>query len=59
MLKWFDGKKTSIGAGCLLVAGILSKIPMEQLAPVADILQYVGMAFSGVGLAHKSAKAKK
>ena len=59
---WFNGKKTNIGAGLLLLAAIilqLSKIwcmGFWWLMPLTDTLNYIGGLLTGAGLAHKAVK---
>ncbi len=56
--EWLNGKKTTIGAACLLLAGILTRLDITGLAGAIDALEYVGMVFSGVGIGHKVTKHK-
>lgn len=59
MWNWFNGKKTAIGSGFLLGAGIVSRLDITGLEAAINVLEYVGMFFSGGGLMHKASKAKK
>lgn len=55
-IKKFNGKKTTIGAICLFVAAIPHLSEYIGVNAV-DIIEYVGMAFTAVGIVHKGAKA--
>ena len=57
-LKAFNGKKTTIGAVLLFLAAmphISNVIGVE----IVDVIQYIGLVFTGVGVTHKAIKAAK
>ena len=65
---WFDGKKTSIGAAILVFAFVLQQVDTQVIVGIWQVpvpawldksiltLEWVGTAFSGVGLFHKATK---
>jgi ABC-type uncharacterized transport system permease subunit len=65
---WLSGKKTAIGATLLTLAFVLAQFESEILVKIWEVaapawidkavltLQYVGSAFSGVGLIHRRLK---
>lgn len=64
---WLSGKKTTISAVMMLVAGVVEHILLgiwdiadaTMVATIhnsADTLTYVGMAVAGLGLGHKGVK---
>ena len=64
-LAWFNGKKTLIGTIMLWVGAFGSQVVIgvwgisDPLVPIAiETLNWFGMAFGGVGVAHKIAKRK-
>lgn len=63
LINWLNGKKTTIGAAFLMAAVFVSEVIIGKwhvdntwIVPLAETFQWVGMAFSGVGLAHKGMK---
>ena len=66
---YFDGKKTSIGAAILTFAFCLTQVDSQVYIgiwkqtnpawfdPFIQTIEWVGTAFSGVGLLHKGAKS--
>ena len=64
LIAWFNGRKTSIGAGMLFLAEILTKVVVGVWAfnpswmnPSIETLSYFGLALTGLGLGHKGMKA--
>ncbi len=58
IIKAFNGNKTAIGAICLFIIAIPH---IEKYLPLdlIDILSFIGMSFSGVGVSHKIKKFLK
>lgn len=63
VINWLNGKKTAIGAAFLMCAVFITEVIIGKwhvdatwIVPLADTLQWIGMAFGGVGLTHKSMK---
>lgn len=62
--KFFNNRKTSIGAGLLLAAVVLTKFseiwigetPPDWVPKLIETLQWLGGVFTGVGLGHKGGK---
>lgn len=63
ILNWFDGKKTTIGAVLLFIATVGTEVIVgkwnyspEWMQPTIETLNWLGMAFTGLGLGHKAIK---
>ena len=50
-----DGRKSYIG-GAMMAAAVFIRAVMPQYSGLADVLEKLGMALLGVGIAHKLAK---
>ena len=62
---WFDGKKTKIGSGLLVIAGSIyafytaSEWEMQDYVQgILAVITYYGTVFTGIGTAHKIYKAE-
>lgn len=49
----FDGKKTIVG---LLVYALMTKWPDFPLPALQGLLEWLGLGYAGIGLAHKAVK---
>jgi len=58
LINYFNGKKTSIGAVLLFFVAV-PHLESYISIDIIDIITYVGMTLTGVGLAHKGNKAIK
>lgn len=64
IITWFDGKKTSIGAVLFFLAALITKIvsayeiTVGWITPTIEIIEYVAMTLTTVGLGHKAIKGK-
>jgi hypothetical protein len=63
-MKWFNGKKTNIGAIALIlsvigeeVVGNIWGVKPDIALKIIGTLKWVGAALGGVGLLHKGVKA--
>lgn len=62
IINWLNGKKTAIGAILFFVAALMAKvvaayhITTEWVAPTIEIIEYVAMTLTTVGLGHKAIK---
>lgn len=54
---FLNGNKTAIGMGLLWLAEYIPEDLMLWVIPVKAILQWIGGLLTGVGVAHKIAKA--
>jgi hypothetical protein len=65
IIEFFNNKKTNIGAALLLAALVISKlsgiweIDADWIPKIAETLEWAGGLFSGIGLTHKTVKARK
>ena len=57
-MSWLNGKKTIIGTIAFLISAILGFLPVENewLDFAIQSFDYIGIAFGGIGLAHKGKK---
>ena len=62
-IEWFNGKKTIIGAGAMLLSAIVTEVVVgiwgvdwAPLVLINETLLWVGRAFAAGGLLHKGVK---
>ena len=55
LISYFNGKKTTIGAILLFIAAMPHMGEYTGQSAI-DIIQYIGLAFTGVGVMHKGVK---
>ena len=54
---WLNGNKTMIGMGLLWLSTYIPLDMMIWIVPVKALLEWIGGLLTGVGFAHKFAKA--
>ena len=59
LLKWLDGKKTTIGAAALIVLKIVMFAGVKIPADLYHILDLIFYFWTGIGLTDKARKALK
>jgi len=62
LINWFNGKKTVFGAIIFFIVALSTKIveefgiTVDWIQPALNVLEYIAMALTTVGLGHKAIK---